>query len=43
MTSLAEAQILAGDRVAARATIARGLEKDPTNPGLATMARRARN
>ena len=41
LTSLADAQIRAGERVAAQATIARGLERDPKNPVLASLARRA--
>ena len=41
-TSLADAQIRAGDREAAQATIARGLEKDPNNAALRILARRAR-
>ena len=32
LASLAEAQLSAGDRGGAQATIARGLEKDPENP-----------
>jgi tetratricopeptide (TPR) repeat protein len=40
-TSLADAQIRAGDREAAQATIARGLEKDPNNAALRILARRA--
>ncbi|MBZ5559668.1 MAG: tetratricopeptide repeat protein [Acidobacteriia bacterium] len=40
--ALAEAQIRAGDRAAARATIARGLERDPKNAALLALARRAR-
>lgn len=42
MASLADAQLRSGDRVAARATIARGLEKDPSNALLLALARRAR-
>ena len=42
LTSLADAQIRAGDRVAAQATIARGLEKEPTHPVLLSLSRRAR-
>ena len=41
MTSLADAQIAAGRRVDAQSTIARGLEKDPNNATLRTLARRA--
>ena len=40
MTSLADAQVRAGDRAAAQATIARGLEKEPKNPALLLLARR---
>ena len=39
--SLADAQVRAGDRDAAKRTIARGLEKDPKNPALLLLARRA--
>ena len=42
MTSLADAQIRAGQRDAARTTIARALEREPKNPVLASLARRAR-
>jgi len=42
MALLADAQLRAGDREAAQATIARGLEKDPTNPQLLAFTRRAR-
>lgn len=42
MASLADAQLRSGDRVAARATIAPGLEKDPSNALLLALARRAR-
>jgi tetratricopeptide (TPR) repeat protein len=38
---LADAQLRAGDRTSARATVARGLEKEPNNPTLLTLARRA--
>jgi tetratricopeptide (TPR) repeat protein len=38
---LAEAQLKAGDQQAARATIARGLEKDPDNAPLLALTRRA--
>ena len=40
--ALADAQLRAGDREAAQATLARGLEKEPTNPTLLALARRAR-
>jgi tetratricopeptide (TPR) repeat protein len=42
LASLADAQIRAGDRDAAKATIARGLESDPTNTALVALARRVR-
>jgi tetratricopeptide (TPR) repeat protein len=42
MTSLADAQIRAGQKEAAAATIARAQERDPKNPVLASLARRAR-
>jgi tetratricopeptide (TPR) repeat protein len=42
LASLADAQLRSGDREAARATVARALEKDPRNPQLVTLARRAR-
>lgn len=42
LASLADAQIKAGDRDGAKATIARGLESDPTNAALLALARRAR-
>jgi tetratricopeptide (TPR) repeat protein len=42
LTSLAEAQLKADDRPAALATIARALEKDPTNPAIQALAKRAR-
>jgi tetratricopeptide (TPR) repeat protein len=42
LAQLADAQLLAGDRAAAQATIARGLEKDPSNAALLTLSRRAR-
>jgi tetratricopeptide (TPR) repeat protein len=42
LASLADAQIREGDRTAAQATIGRGLEKDPRNPQLQALARRAR-
>jgi Flp pilus assembly protein TadD len=37
LASLADAQLRAGNRDAARETIARGLEKDPTNPQLLNL------
>ena len=40
--SLADAELRAGDRQAARDTIARGLAKDANNPALLALARRAR-
>ena len=43
VASLADAQLRAGDRDAAKATIARGLEKEPRYVPLLTLARRARN
>jgi tetratricopeptide (TPR) repeat protein len=39
--ALADAQLHNGDRESARATAARGLEKDPNNPSLLAVARRA--
>jgi tetratricopeptide (TPR) repeat protein len=42
LAQLADAQIRAGDSPAAQTTIARGLEKDPANRALLTLARRAR-
>jgi tetratricopeptide (TPR) repeat protein len=42
MTSLADAQIRAGDRAAALVTVARAREREPANPVLASLARRAR-
>ena len=42
LESLAGAQLRAGDRPAAEATIARGLEKDPGNAALLALARKAR-
>jgi tetratricopeptide (TPR) repeat protein len=39
---MAEVQIRSGDKAAARATIARALEKDPANATLVALARRAR-
>ena len=40
LAALADAQIRAGDRDAAQATIARGLEKDPGNAALIAAAQR---
>jgi len=40
LAALADAQIRAGDRDAAQATIARGLEKDPSNAALLAIAQR---
>ena len=40
--ALADAQIRAGNREAAQATLARGLDKDPKNAALLTLARRLR-
>jgi tetratricopeptide (TPR) repeat protein len=40
LAALADAQIRAGDRSAAEATIARGLEKDPKNPLFQALTRR---
>jgi Flp pilus assembly protein TadD len=42
LTQLADAQIRAGDRVTAEATIARALAKDPSNAGLLALNRRVR-
>jgi thioredoxin-like negative regulator of GroEL len=42
LVSLADAQIRADAREAAQATIARGLQKDPKNPALLFLGRRAR-
>lgn len=42
LARLADAELRLGDTQAARATIARGLEKEPTNPTLLTLQRRAR-
>jgi tetratricopeptide (TPR) repeat protein len=42
IAALADAQIRAGNRDAAHATLARGLEKDPTNAQLLTLSRRVR-
>jgi tetratricopeptide (TPR) repeat protein len=41
VVTLAEAQLKAGDAVAARATVARGLEKEPENETLLELSRRA--
>jgi predicted TPR repeat methyltransferase len=42
IAALADAQLRAGDREAATRTIARGLEKDPSNATLQLLARRLR-
>ena len=42
LIALADAQLKAGDRSGAQTTVARGLEKDPTNPELLDLARRAK-
>ena len=42
LAALADAQIRSGAREAAQVTLARGLEKDPKNTALLTLARRAR-
>jgi tetratricopeptide (TPR) repeat protein len=42
IAALADAQLRAGNRAAAQAAIARGLEKEPENPSLLQLARRAR-
>jgi tetratricopeptide (TPR) repeat protein len=42
LASLADAQIRSGDADAARATLARALDKDPRNPQLLALAGRAR-
>jgi tetratricopeptide (TPR) repeat protein len=42
MALLADAQLRSGDRTAARESIARGLELDPAQPLLLTLARRVR-
>jgi tetratricopeptide (TPR) repeat protein len=42
VAALADAQLRNGDRDAGQATIAHGLEKEPKNPALLTLARRAR-
>jgi predicted Zn-dependent protease len=42
LAALADAQLRSGDRAAAQATLARGLEKDPSYPQLRILARRAR-
>ena len=41
ITTLADAQIRVGNKTAAQATIAHGLEKEPRNPALLLLARRA--
>jgi Flp pilus assembly protein TadD len=43
LTSLAEAQVRYGDYTAARATVAKGLERDPKSVGLLTLSRRLKN
>jgi Flp pilus assembly protein TadD len=40
LASLADAELKAGNREAARSTAARALEKDPSNPALIALARR---
>jgi tetratricopeptide (TPR) repeat protein len=42
LASLADAQLRSGDRAAAQATIARGLDRDPKNAQLAVLARKIR-
>jgi Flp pilus assembly protein TadD len=42
VAALADAQLRVGDRSAAQATIAAGLENDPTNASLLALSRRAR-
>jgi tetratricopeptide (TPR) repeat protein len=42
VAALADAQLRSGDRAAAQAALARGLEKDPKSPQLLALARRAR-
>jgi tetratricopeptide (TPR) repeat protein len=42
LAALADAQIRSGDRDAAQATVSRGLEHDPKNAALLSLARRAR-
>jgi Flp pilus assembly protein TadD len=42
LASLADAELKAADRDAARSTLARALEKDPNNPALVSLARRVR-
>lgn len=42
LASLADAELRTGEREAARATIARGLQNDPKNPAFLGLARRAR-
>jgi tetratricopeptide (TPR) repeat protein len=41
IAALANAQLRAGDKASARATVARGLEQDPQNAVLASLARRS--
>jgi len=43
LVTLADVQIRTGDRNAAQATIARGLEKDPKNRALLALASRIKN
>jgi tetratricopeptide (TPR) repeat protein len=42
LVALADAQIRSGDRTAAQGTVARALDKEPKNPQLLALARRAR-
>jgi tetratricopeptide (TPR) repeat protein len=42
LTALADAELRSGNREAARDAVARGLEQDPSNPALLSMARRSR-
>jgi Flp pilus assembly protein TadD len=42
LSALSEAQFRSGDRAAARATVARGLEIDPDHPELRALSRRVR-
>jgi Flp pilus assembly protein TadD len=42
LAALGEAQFRAGDREAARTTVARGLELDPEHPALRALSRRIR-
>jgi tetratricopeptide (TPR) repeat protein len=42
ISALADAQLRAGDRLGAQATIARGLAREPENPSLLVVARRVR-